>query len=143
MSQLSRAWVPGVALSAALGGVLWAALDAAYGDAPNETLAGVLQTIYTWLMIAGVIGLASILLNTSRRWVRFVSDSSYWLYLAHLPLVLIGQRWLQDVNWPIGLEFLLLVSTLTVVLLISYRWLIRPTPIGWLLNGRPKDHQAR
>ncbi|NDI01152.1 MAG: hypothetical protein EBY57_05000 [Actinobacteria bacterium] len=120
-----------------VGGVLWAALDAAYGDAPNETLAGVLQTIYTWLMIAGVIGLASILLNTSRRWIRFVSDSSYWLYLAHLPLVLIGQRWLQDVNWPIGLEFLLLVSTLTVVLLISYRWLIRPTPIGWLLHGRP------
>ena len=143
MSQLSRAWVPGVALTASLGGVLWAALDAAYGDAPNETLAGVLETIYTWLMIAGVISLASILLNTSRRWIRFVSDSAYWLYLAHLPLVLIGQRWLQDVNWPIGLEFLLLVSTLTVVLLISYRWLIRPTPIGWLLNGRPKDHHAR
>jgi surface polysaccharide O-acyltransferase-like enzyme len=143
MSQLSRAWLAGPVLGAALGGVLWAALDAAYGDAPNETLAGVLQTIYTWQMIVGVISLASLLLNTSRRWIRFVSDSSYWLYLAHLPLVLIGQRWLQDVDWPIGLEFLLLVSTLTLVLLISYRWLIRPTPIGWLLNGRPKDHQAQ
>ena len=142
MSQLSTAWLPFPVLGAALGGVFWAALDAAYGDAPNETLAGVLQTYYTWLMIVGVISLASLLLNTSRRWIRFVSDSSYWLYLAHLPLVLIGQRWLQDVDWPIGLEFLLLVSTLTVVLLISYRWLIRPTPIGWLLNGRPKD-QAR
>lgn len=62
-----------------MGGVFWAALDAAYGDAPNETLAGVLQTIYTWLMIVGVISLASLLLNTSRRWIRFVSDSSYWL----------------------------------------------------------------
>ena len=142
MSQLSTAWIAHVALTAALGGVLWAALDATYEDAPNETWAGVLQTVYTWLMIVGVISLASLLLNTSRRWIRFVSDSSYWLYLAHLPLVLIGQRWLQDVDWPIGLEFLLLVSTLTVVLLISYRWLIRPTPIGWLLNGRPKQHRA-
>jgi peptidoglycan/LPS O-acetylase OafA/YrhL len=142
MSQLSKTWIAHVALTAALGGVLWAALDATYEDAPNETWAGVLQTVYTWLMIVGVISLASLLLNTSRRWIRFVSDSSYWLYLAHLPLVLIGQRWLQDVDWPIGLEFLLLVSTLTVVLLISYRWLIRPTPIGWLLNGRPKEHRA-
>jgi len=142
MSQLSKTWIAHVALTAALGGVLWAALDATYEDAQNETWAGVLQTVYTWLMIVGVISLASLLLNTSRRWIRFVSDSSYWLYLAHLPLVLIGQRWLQDVDWPIGLEFLLLVSTLTVVLLISYRWLIRPTPIGWLLNGRPKEHRA-
>ena len=67
---------------------------------------------------------------------------AYWLYPAHLPLVLIGQRWLQDVNWPIGLEFLLPVSTLSGAA-ISYRLPIRPTPIGWLLNGRPKDHQAR
>jgi peptidoglycan/LPS O-acetylase OafA/YrhL len=143
MSQLSSRWLAVPMLGAALGGVLWGALDATYGDAPNEVGAGVLQTVYTWQMIVGVISLGSLLLNTSRRWIRFVSDSSYWLYLAHLPLVLIGQRWLQDVDWPIGLEFLVLVSTLTAVLLISYRWLIRPTPIGWLLNGRPKDHQAR
>ncbi|MCP4966050.1 MAG: acyltransferase family protein [bacterium] len=67
---------------------------------------------------------------------RYLSDSAYWLYLAHLPLIIAGQALIRDWDTPASVRFLGLCAISTLILLASYQLFIRYTPIGWLLNGR-------
>jgi len=78
---------------------------------------------------------------TSRRRtvVRYVADSSYWLYLAHLPVVVWLQVAFAEVPWPWWAK-LACISVLTLaVLLVSYDLVVRPTWIGQILNGRRRE----
>ncbi len=107
------------------------------GTAGGRHLFAVLfQVLYTWLMLFGLLGLCRMLLqSTERPGVRWISDSSYWLYLAHLPLIVGGQLLMRDWAMPALAKFALLLSVSTVVLLVSYRYLVRYTWLGRLLNG--------
>ena len=107
-------------------------------------LAGtVVQVAYTWLMC---FGLFRWLAAAERPWVRYVSDSSYWLYLAHLPLIVVAQRWAIDWDANVHLKFALIVLAATALLLASYHLAVRHTPVGTFLNGprgrRPAEPQA-
>jgi hypothetical protein len=64
------------------------------------------------------------------------------MYLAHLPLVLAIQIAVVGLPWPPSLKFVLVMVTSTLLLLTSYRWLVRYTWIGTLLNGPRKQPQA-
>ena len=66
----------------------------------------------------------------------YISDSSYWVYLAHFPIVLWGQYIVMD--WPLHwtLKFLLLFATSLTVLFASYHLAVRSTWIGAIVNGR-------
>jgi peptidoglycan/LPS O-acetylase OafA/YrhL len=68
--------------------------------------------------------------------VRYLSDASYWLYLWHLPLIVVGFELIA--GWRIGshLKFVLLNVAVTAVLLVVYQLGVRYTPIGTMLNGR-------
>ena len=96
----------------------------------------VFQVIYAWLMCFGLIGLFRVIASRERPWVRYVSDSSYWLYLWHLPLVVFAQRLV--LTWPVSahLKFLLICVTVIGVLLVTYQLGVRYTLIGTMLNGR-------
>jgi hypothetical protein len=103
------------------------------------TSAGVsalVQVSYAWLMSAGCMGLFQRFLSRPRGWIRYLSDSSYWLYLVHLPMLF----WLQGMtrSWPVSpfLKFVAVCAVATVLLLISYEALVRHTWLGVLLNGR-------
>ena len=67
--------------------------------------------------------------------VRFLSDASYWMYLVHLPLLLVGQALLRKINLPAIVKLTILLWVAAVVLLLSYRFVVRYTWIGRLLNG--------
>jgi len=95
-----------------------------------------LQVLYAWLMTLGLLGLFESLLAKDRPWVRYMSDSSYWLYLVHLPLIILGQALLLRTDLPASAEFVLLTITATAVLLVSYHFAVRYTPVGTLLNGK-------
>lgn len=99
-------------------------------------LGALLQSAFVWTTSFGLIGLARLLLSRPSERVRYVSDSSYWLYVAHLPVVVAGQFALAYVPLPPLVEFLLLTIATTAVLLLSYHWLVRYTWIGRLLNGK-------
>jgi peptidoglycan/LPS O-acetylase OafA/YrhL len=108
-------------------------------------LASVAQVIFTWAMIVALMGAFRVFLARERRGVRFLSDSSYWLYLAHLPLIIAAQAWIRDWDLPAGVKFFSLTIGVSVLLLITYRLFVRYTPIGTMLNGkrtRPKNPVA-
>ena len=67
---------------------------------------------------------------------RYLADSSYWLYLGHLPIVFGLQAALMKVPLHWAIKFPLIVAITLAVLLASYHYLVRPTFIGALLNGR-------
>lgn len=94
------------------------------------------QVTYTWLMIVALMGLFHSFLAREKRGVRYLSDSSYWLYLAHLPLIILGQSLIRNWDLPAGVKIVGLTVTVTALLLISYQLFVRYTPIGTLLNGR-------
>lgn len=95
----------------------------------------VLQVVFVWLMTFGLMGMLRSLYSVESRTMRYVSDSAYWFYLMHLPLIIFFQSLVQ--NWPIPgvMKFTLACMFTGLLLLVSYQWLVRYTPIGTLLNG--------
>ncbi len=114
-----------------------AGLFVTFGEVAFSWLvASVLQVAYAWGMCFGLMGLFRVLLPVERRGVRYLSDSSYWLYLAHLPMVVVAQAVVRDWNLPAEVKFLLVSVAVTVLALLTYQLFIRYTPIGTMLNGR-------
>lgn len=89
-----------------------------------------------WGWTFALVGIGLRFWDTASRWRRYLADASYWVYLAHLPLVLALQLLMRDWRLPWTVKFALLVSTAMVLLLLSYHWLVRDTALGALLNGR-------
>ena len=95
----------------------------------------VLQVLYVWMMIVGCMGLFRALLPAENKCVRYLSDSAYWLYLAHMPFVFVTQALVA--NWPLPAFVKLLIVCVGVIgfLVLTYHYLVRYTWIGRLLNG--------
>ena len=105
-------------------------------DNRSWELASVAQVAYTWAMCIGLIGLFRSMLCRERRGVRFLSDASYWMYLAHVPLVIAAQMLVRNWNMAAAAKFLLICVAVCALLLVTYRAFVRYTPIGTLLNGK-------
>jgi hypothetical protein len=92
--------------------------------------------LYTWLMIAGLIGFFLHVFSRPRGWVRYLADSSYWCYVMSLTPIVALQLLLDPLPWP-GLAKLAVVTVVTIAgLLASYELFVRYTLIGVLLHGR-------
>ena len=67
---------------------------------------------------------------------RYLADSSYWLYLIHLPIIFFLQvamaKW--DLSWMI--KFPLILGITMAIGLVTYRYVVRYTFIGATLNGK-------
>ena len=107
------------------------------------------------LLSLALVGSFAVRLRTPRRWVRWMADSSYWIYLMHLPVVAFLTFWLAhpDVSgrltaltgfdWGPELKFSVAFVATSVVGVVSYRYLVRYTPLGTLLNGKREKPPAR
>lgn len=105
-------------------------------DESTRVLAGGLfQAAFAWLMTFGSIGLFRRALSRESATLRYISDSSYWLYLAHLPLVLLAQWLVRDLPLPAFAKFASITIVISALLLLSYEYGVRYTRIGQLLNG--------
>jgi peptidoglycan/LPS O-acetylase OafA/YrhL len=94
--------------------------------------------VATLTSLHALLGLATRHLNVERAPVRYLSDSSYWIYLSHLQILvpLLGVVLAMGVPWPIALPTLT-VATLTVTI-ASYGLFVRHSAIGAVLNGPRK-----
>lgn len=141
-------WLPlGIALLVVfpLGSALsvgWpAALDLGLDPMARRVLAVALQAAYPWLMTFGLMGLFRRVWPVESRTMRYLSDSAYWLYLAHLPLVIGAQYLVRDWPVPAAVKFGLIVAVVTAFLLWTYRAFVRYHWLGRFLNG-PRERPA-
>jgi peptidoglycan/LPS O-acetylase OafA/YrhL len=123
--------------------VFFAALDRTFDQEASWWSASIGQVAFTWLAIVALMGLFHTLLATERRGVRYLSDSAYWLYLAHLPLVILAQRWIRNWDLPAGVKYIGLTTVITIFLLVTYQFFVRYTPVGTLLNGKRTRPRTR
>lgn len=89
-----------------------------------------------WCWSFAVIGAATRFLSRVNTKVRYVADASYWIYLAHLPVVAFFQVIVGHLPLHWSMKFPIVLGASLVVLFASYRFLVRATLIGQLLNGR-------
>lgn len=67
---------------------------------------------------------------------RYLADASYWMYLAHFPLVVVLQILVSAQPWPWLLKVAIIFGVSIAMLLVSYHYLVRDRWLGTLLNGK-------
>jgi glucans biosynthesis protein C len=89
-----------------------------------------------WCLILGITGLFLRYLSGHSPLGRYLCDSSYFLYIAHLPVIMLFQLILLGVPLPPLAKIVLALAGTIAVLLPLYHYAVRPTFIGAVLNGR-------
>ena len=122
------------------------------GDAESiaflELVGAVFYGASAVLFTLGLVGLFELLLRSPRPWVRWLADSSYWIYIIHLPVVTFLTFYLAHLDrqgslkaltgfgWSAELKFLAACAATGALGIVTYRYLVRHTPLGALLNGK-------
>jgi hypothetical protein len=110
-------------------------LESPLGGASAWALAAT-GSLFTWLITFGFLGLALSVLNRPWSAVRYVADSSYWVYLIHLPIVGVLQVNLFAVQAPAVAKFAIVLAVSMGLGLASYQTMVRHTILGVWLHGR-------
>jgi glucan biosynthesis protein C len=110
-------------------------LDIAMHDAGTYAYAA-MYALAVWTWTFGLIGLALRYLSNYSATRRYIADASYWLYLIHLPIVLALQIAVSQYAWPWPIKYALILGVAFPIMLVSYRYCVRSTFVGAVLNGR-------
>lgn len=116
---------------------------AAEHGAPQTWLYAYAYGLCAWGWTLAMLGLALRFLDRVHPASRYLAESSYFLYLAHLPVVMAAQVLASQMQAPWWLEYPLVLAASLFVLLLSYQLGVRHTALGrWLNGGSPRRAQA-
>ena len=96
----------------------------------------VAHALAMWGAILGITGLFVRYLGGYSALGRYLCDSSYFLYIAHLPTIVAFQVVLKDVPLPVLAKVAIVLVATIAVLMPIYRYGVRTTFVGAVLNGR-------
>ena len=108
----------------------------------SHLIASACIVLYCWLVIFGFIGVFRQFFSGENKTIRYLSDSSYWLYVAHMPLMMFLQGLVAPWAMPSLVKFLLVCGVTVGLLLLMYEYVIRYTFVGTMLNGKLKREPA-
>jgi peptidoglycan/LPS O-acetylase OafA/YrhL len=141
LDGLKRRWALNLAAGVALTGWLLFDLGLAPVVTPDKApaalalhVAAYALAIWTWTF--AVIGMALKFLSGESAARRYIADSSYWIYLIHLPLVIALQAWVSRLDWHWSVKFGAVLGIGFAVMFLTYELLVRHTFLGAWLNGR-------
>jgi ABC-type multidrug transport system ATPase subunit/peptidoglycan/LPS O-acetylase OafA/YrhL len=110
----------------------------------RETLVYALcYALAIWSWVFGLLGTALRYLSRERPALRYLADSSYWIYLVHLPVVAALQVLVGHLPWHWSLKLAVILGVSLPLLLASYHLLVRFTWVGAVLNGRKHRRASR
>jgi glucan biosynthesis protein C len=96
-----------------------------------------------WSWTFAAIGLALKFLSGESPARRYIADSSYWLYLIHLPLVMALQAMVAPLNAPAEAKIVIVLGIAFPLMFASYQLMVRHSVIGAILNGRRAPRAPR
>jgi ABC-type multidrug transport system ATPase subunit/peptidoglycan/LPS O-acetylase OafA/YrhL len=138
LAAITRRWFPNLVIAIIASGWMLQTMHATPIAMPGltKTIYALVFGVAVWGWVLGLTGAALRFLSNYSATRRYIADASYWIYLAHLPLVAALQIWVS--HWPLhwSVKFPLVLVASFAVLFLSYHYLVRPTFIGQLLNGR-------
>jgi len=128
--------VPGIKLGTT---AAWLGDNAAW----STTAYAACYLVSAWYWSFAIIGAALTFCASESPVRRYLADASYWMYLAHLPIVFFLAAAFALLPWHWAIKFPLILAITLSILLASYHYLVRPTRIGEILNGRRYPRAAR
>ena len=102
----------------------------------EKAIAAAVTALAVYASAFAAMGLCLRFLSGHSAMRRYLADASYWVYILHLPLVMLAQVWVQDWAGPWWLKLGGVSLGVFAVCLITYELLIRHTFMGQWLNGR-------
>jgi glucan biosynthesis protein C len=127
---VGRAWFLGRDQAATLGGASELAL-VAFG------------ALFSWLMVFGAIGLAHRVFRNPSPTLSYLADSSYWIYLIHMPILGLIQGDLYLVPGHALWKAPLVLAVTLAIGFGTYQCLVRHTALGTALHGRRKRAEVQ
>jgi glucan biosynthesis protein C len=94
------------------------------------------NSVIVWLFVFGITGLFIRYNSKHSKRMRYISDSSYWVYLIHLPLTAIIPAFIWELPLPALVKFIIVLSLTTIICFVTYHYFVRKTFIGKFLNGK-------
>jgi len=93
----------------------------------------------TWILIYLFLGSALRFFDRESPWIQYVSQSAYWVFLVHLPLVFLAGWWLLQFDLPAALKFLIVCGFSSAVAFLTFHYWVQKTWISDFLYGRRFD----
>jgi ABC-type multidrug transport system ATPase subunit/peptidoglycan/LPS O-acetylase OafA/YrhL len=144
LTTIASRWVPHLLFAVVATGWCMHVIHAEPMATPGntKTLYALAFGVAVWGWVLGLTGAALRFLSNYSTTRRYIADASYWIYLAHLPVVAALQVWVGHwpLHWSVKFPFILVASF--AILFVSYHYLVRSTFIGQLLNGRKYSRKS-
>lgn len=105
-------------------------------SATPALLDSVLAAYLSALLTISALLVGQRLLARANAPLRFCADSSYWVCLLHLPIVLFLQTLLIPIAIPVFAKMVVVTLATWLFCMATYVVFVRYTPIGWMLNGK-------
>ena len=106
---------------------------------PLHAMAVLANGLCSWAMIYFFIGGAMRFFDRASPWSEYLAQSSYWVFLIHLPLVTLAAWWLVAFDLPAVIKFLLVAGFAVVLAFLSFHYCVQKTWISSFLHGRRFD----
>lgn len=114
------------------------------GGTSYRLAAHAVTALFTWLLVFGLMGAFLHVFRRSSPVARYLSDSAYWVYLTHIPIVPALQLALLPAALPGPLKYAAVCAATLALVYVSYAVGVRYTPVGALLHGpRARPDAAR
>jgi glucan biosynthesis protein C len=115
----------------------------AYSSSPAvHGTALLIYAVATWASLLALIGIANRYLNRPRPTLRYLADSSYWIYLSHMPALVLIVGLLALTTLGTATQFGIVMLCSLAASLITYPLFVRYTVIGRVLNG-PRERARK
>ena len=97
------------------------------------------QATYSWVMVFAVIGCFRRFVTKVGRVWHYICNSSYWLYLANTPILILVQDMMKTWRLPADIKYIAQMLIVGGVMLLTYEYLVRRTLIGKLLGEQHRS----
>lgn len=99
-------------------------------------LVSFISSLAVWCLIFSITGLFIQHFSKADHRLTYLAESSYWLYIIHLPIVIWLVVALKGFEISTFIKAIVVLVLSHIILLISYEYAVRKTFIGRFLNGR-------
>jgi len=103
-----------------------------------KAIAILLSCSSIYFLALGLWGFCSGLNLKDSKYLRYITDSSYWVYLSNTPVVVVLHIILIPLNISVFLKFMIAFFGALAISMITYEYFVRYTFIGSVLNKKRK-----
>lgn len=110
--------------------------DAGGENAWLHLTAVLLNGLCTWAFIYGFFGAAQRFFDRLSRSIDYAAQSAYWVYLVHLPLIMLAGWFLLAFDAPALFKFVLVCMWAAALAFASFHYVVQNSWLAMFLYGR-------